>query len=191
MGDADSRIDELTDIVQEQLDDAGVPRVTVRVVHPDDDANDQMDDGTLGLFDWETWEMTINPVNFQADEVSSEDFADMADTVYHEARHAEQFYRVAQMLAGQGRTAAEIHDETGILPEVCDQAVTEPLAEGSMEALIADGWYQSVFGSGSDHRERVLTDPNASHEDYAYLPEESDAWRVGDAFQQTYLEDEE
>ncbi len=186
LGDSQSRINELTQKVQDQLNAANVPNVRVIVIHPDDDPNDQMDASTLGLFDWETWEMSINPVPFERDEVTTDQFMDMANTVYHEARHAEQFYRIAQMLAGQGKTAAEIFDETRILQEVCDQAVTEPLAPGSMEALIADGWYQSVFGSGAAHRNQVLTDPGAAHEDYLYLPEETDAWHIGDEFDLTY-----
>jgi hypothetical protein len=186
LGGSQARIDKLVAIVQTQLDNAGVPHPTIRVVRPEDDPNDQMDDGTVGLFDWETWEMTINPVPFEAEEVTEAEFADMADTIYHESRHAEQFYRIAQMLAGQDKSAQEIFDETRIRSDICDKAVGEPLAPGSMEALIADGWYQSVFGTGSEHREAVLNDPNAPQRDYQYLPEESDAWRVGDQFQKTY-----
>jgi len=109
----------------------------------------------------------------------------MADTVYHEARHAEQWYRMAQMRAGQGRTAAQIATEMGIPARIAAVAAGAPLARGSMDALIADGWYQSVYGSGSAHRERVLG-PTGTYDEYMNLPEESDAWRVGGAVTEAY-----
>ena len=54
-----------------------------------------------------------------------------------------------------------------------------------MEALSADGWYQSIYGRDSAHRERVLG-PTGTFEEYQNLPEESDAWRVGGAVTAAY-----
>jgi hypothetical protein len=64
---------------------------------------------------------------------------------------------MAQMLAGQGRTAEEISAALGGLDaETAEAAADLKLEPGSMEALIADGWYQSIFGTGAAHRERVF-----------------------------------
>jgi hypothetical protein len=99
---------------------------------------------------------------------------------------------MAQMLAGQGRTAAQIANGMGIPNRIAVEAVAHPLASGSMEALIADGWYQSVYGRGRAHRERVLR-PTGTWEEYLNLPEESDAWRLGGGITEAYnrIEDEE
>ena len=111
---------------------------------------------------------------------------------YHEVRHCEQSFRVAQMLAGEGRTAAEIaaimamnpRSEPGHRTErVIAAAIASPLAPGSMQALIAKGWFESEYGTGRAHRNRVLSDRSgsaAAHARYRNLPEEFDAFYVAD-----------
>ena len=59
-----------------------------------------------------------------------------------------------------------------------------------MDALIADGWYQSVYGTGREERRRVLGD-EGTFDEYRNLPEESDAWRVGDAVTEAYNQEDE
>jgi len=141
--------------------------------------------GDAGQFDFTVWNILLDDSVLSKETLTDAEQADMADTVYHEARHAEQWYRMAQMRAGQGRTAAQIATEMGIPARIAALAAGAPLAEGSMDALIADGWYQSVYGSGSAHRERVLG-PTGTYDEYMNLPEESDAWRVGGAVTEAY-----
>ena len=100
--------------------------------------------------------------------------ADVVDTIYHEARHAEQWFRIAQLRALQrrrGEGAAEdarlgraIAAELQIPRRIADRAVTTPprFALGSMEALVAQGWFDSMYGTGSARRERVLTELDRS-----------------------------
>jgi hypothetical protein len=142
--------------------------------------------GDAGQFDFTVWNILLDDSVLSKETLTDAEAADMADTVYHEARHAEQWYRMAQMRAGQGRTAAQIATEMGIPARIAAAATGSPLAKGSMDALIADGWYQSVYGSGSAHRERVLG-PTGTHAEYMNLPEESDAWRVGGAVTDAYI----
>ena len=100
--------------------------------------------------------------------------ADVVDTIYHEARHAEQWFRIAQLRALQRRRregAAEdarlgraIASELQIPRRIADLAVTTPprFALGSMDALIAQGWFDSVYGTGRARREHVLTELDRS-----------------------------
>src|SRR5579884_4270112 len=81
----------------------------------------------------------------------------MADTVYHEARHCQQWFMMARFRAGQGQSAQAIASELGIPANIASAAAANPLKHGSTEALEAKGWYESVYGSGSSHREKVLT----------------------------------
>ncbi len=147
--DADARVNALTSLVNERLVASGVPACLVVV-------NDLPN--LLGQFDFTTWTLEIGRPAFANDTISNEEAADAADTVYHEARHAEQWFRMAQYLAGQGRNAAFIATHMSIPAAQAAAAEADPLTRGSMEYLIADGWYQSVYGTGSADRERTLTE---------------------------------
>jgi hypothetical protein len=108
---------------------------------------------------------------------------DIANTVYHEARHAEQWFNIAQLRAGQGRTSAQIASEMGIPARIASAAVAAPIVAGTAKALIAQGWYDQIYGTGGAERNRVLT--SGTNAEYRALPEEHDAWRVGDEFDET------
>lgn len=62
-----------------------VPPITFR---PSDD---------LGSFSWGAWTVEVGNRPFRRS-LTKEQFVDLCSTVYHETRHAEQFYRVAQGL---------------------------------------------------------------------------------------------
>ena len=174
LGTKEARADAILAKVNERLTAAGVPAVG-KVI--------QDLDGDLGRFSFSLWSIRFDEAMLDSDSVADE--ADFADTVYHEARHAEQWFRMAQMRAGQGRTAAQIASEMGIPAAQAAAAFAAPLAEGSMDALIADGWYQSVYGTGREERRHALSDEGTFAE-YQNLPEESDAWRVGGATTSAY-----
>ena len=63
---------------------------------------------------------------------------------------------MAQMRAGQGRTANQIRQEMQIPQNVAQAAANAPLARGSAQALVARGFYESVYGSRSAHRENLF-----------------------------------
>jgi hypothetical protein len=146
---AEARRDRLVELVNERLVAAGVPAVTPAF---DPNANN------AGSFDFPTWRMMIGQGRLGADSISEADAKDTADTVYHEARHTEQWFRMAQLRASQGLGAAAITTELGIPARIAREARAAPLERGSMEAVIAQGWWDSVYGSGSAHREAVLTE---------------------------------
>ena len=64
----------------------------------------------------------------------------------------------AQRRAGEGEDRQADADPA----DTVEAAVKDPLPEGSMQALIAQGWFDSVYGAGSEHREAVLKELDAA-----------------------------
>jgi len=150
LGSAQARADALIAAVNERLVAAGVPELTARL-YDGESPNEQ------GSFDFSTWTMQLNRLLLDQSGLGRDDAADLANTVYHEARHSEQWFAMARLRAGQGRSAAAIATELGIPARIATEAVAAPIRPGSMEAVSASGWYESVYGSRSTHREDVLT----------------------------------
>jgi hypothetical protein len=115
--------------INARLSAAGVPQITKPVVF----------DGHLNAFSADTWTMTMS-------EIALADPKNAATTMYHEARHAEQSFRIARMLAGKKRSAAQITAEASIEATVAEQAVGQPLAPGTTEAVEAEGWHEDEVG---------------------------------------------
>ncbi|MFO7679169.1 MAG: DUF4157 domain-containing protein [Chloroflexota bacterium] len=151
--------------------------------------------GTSGEFDFQTWSLDLDSGILSKDAVSDEEANDLVDTVYHEARHSEQWFRMAQLRAGEGRTAQKIADELFIPANVAKEAANaplEPLSEPARKLLSeeqaklhdkslleAKAWYKSVYGDDAAHRGEVLGDIDNRYDDYRALAEEVDAWNVG------------
>jgi len=68
-----------------------------------------------------------------------------ADTVYHEFRHCEQWYRMARFLASTGKSPADISRMMGIPIDIAQKSLNAPLltAEEKSEGKI---WYEAVYG---------------------------------------------
>ena len=160
-------------LANDQLRQAGVPAVTFTVQNMT----------ALGEFDFGTWSMTLGQAALAVANPTQAQLDDIANTVYHEARHAEQWFNMAQLRAGQGRTAAEIAAEMFIPAHIAAAAVADPIAPGSAKALIAQNWYDGIYGAGRANRNRVLN--SGTNAEYRALPEEHDAWRVGDELDDT------
>jgi hypothetical protein len=147
------RATELVRLVNVHLEAAKVPPVGLA---PEENGNN------AGSFSFRTWTMNVGLQALAGDQLTRDEAAEIVDTIYHEARHAEQWFRMAQLRAGQGRTAAQIASELEIEIRIARLACAAPLARGSMQALIAQGWYDSVYGPGAAHRDRTLTELDAS-----------------------------
>ncbi len=173
----DERAEAILVRVNERLVAAGVP-VVDKVVQA-------LDPHTFGLFAFTVWSIRINEALLTNTTLTTAQAADLASTMYHEARHAEQWYRMAQLMAGQGSSSADIASRMSIPNRIAVMAFFDPIAEDSAEAVIADGWFQSVYGTGSVFRRHALG-ATGSYEDYRSLPEETDAWRVGTSVSEAY-----
>ncbi len=148
-----------------RLKDAGVPECVIDV--------QDLAIGLNGNFDFTTWSIVVNKKPLEKDTVTTAELTDMADTMYHEARHCEQWFRIARWLAGtKGKKAKDISTEMGIPENIAKKAVANPLKTSSALAskfaskstlamekkMLAEAaaWYENIYGTGHDTRNAVL-----------------------------------
>ncbi len=128
--------------------------------------------GASGQFDFTTWTLQIDSGLVSKASVTDDDMADVADTVYHEARHAEQWWRMARLQAGKGVKADDVKKGMFIPADVAKKATSNPLkatgsfgrafmskekiAEEDQELQEAEAWYKNIYGSGAANRNAVL-----------------------------------
>ncbi len=94
---------------------------------------------TNGDFSSSTWTMRINTTIISKDSATESELARLSNTFYHEARHAEQVFRVARWMAGVGRSASAIAQHLGIPGRIANAAKAEPLEPiGILDALLGD-----------------------------------------------------
>lgn len=151
--------------------------------------------GTNGEFNFQTWRLDINKKLVEKANPTVDEMANLVDVIYHEARHSEQWYKIARLRAGEGRTAKQIKDELYIPAKVAQAAAAKPLKPVSIWTRMfrsrqyverqdqsiaeAKAWYKSIYGKGRKHRDEVLNDLSNRYADYRALAEEADAWKVG------------
>lgn len=162
----------IVDHINKQLKAAGVPEVTINL---------QDLGGDSGRFSFSNWFIRLDNAFLSKASHTQAELDDFANTIIHESRHAEQWYNMAQRLAGEGKTAAEIETSMSIPQRIAKAAFADPIKSNTAKSLVVKGMYESVYGSGKAHRSTVLG-PTGTYADYKNLPEESDAWRVGDEF---------
>jgi hypothetical protein len=177
---ASDRGDALIAALNAQLSYEGIPGV-------------QYQTGSLGQgnasFDFTTWYMNVDGASLEPEQTESftqEQMAEMLQVIYHEGRHAEQWFRMARMRAGLGETADQLTSAMTIPSWVADLAAADPIVQSDAETHEAEQWNDSVYGDGSQHREDTLGDIDNRYDDYRNLPEESDAWGVEPSVQQEY-----
>lgn len=144
--------------------------------------------GLGGVFQWQPWAIGVDDSDIAWDpsittvgqlDVSS--LVSVVGTVWHEARHAEQFWLMARMLGGKGMTGTQINAHTGIKLSVANKAAAIPLKKASSDirsfmeffglgqlvdindamAAMAQKWYDINFGvhkSFTDMREQLNVD---------------------------------
>jgi len=143
------RAEGLGDAAGDELKAVGVPETGVVVK--------DMGPSRNGELDFQPWNLNLNEKRFETPTVTKDQMAGMADTVYHESRHAEQWHRMARMLAGQGKSGEEIAKQTYIRKDVCEDAAKKPLKGSGQEAKEGQEWLDSVYGAKAAHRNTVLT----------------------------------
>jgi len=153
LGTPEARINALVAKVNEYLANAGVPPCAAIISGAA---------GNLGQFEFATWSLDIGRPAFTAAAPTEAQKADMADTIYHESRHAEQWFNMAQLQASQNKNTAQLSRDMGIPVNIAALAVASPLQDGSVNAMIAQGWNDSVYGPRAAHRNAVLNELTAS-----------------------------
>lgn len=104
----------------------------------------------------------------------------LANAAYHETRHAEQWFLMAQREAAGGASPANIVTSLGVPQSIADAAAANPLNAPSAQQNLADACHQSVYGANGSYRNDVLNNIQSRYGEYRALPEEQDAWAAGD-----------
>jgi|KBSMisStaDraftv2_1062788.scaffolds.fasta_scaffold167304_2 uncharacterized Zn-binding protein involved in type VI secretion len=140
---------------------------------------------TWGQLDFANWQVQVNQAMLQGP-MTEDRFANVTNTIYHETRHGEQWWNVAQHQAANGTPANTIASNMGIPQSVATAAASNPAPTGTSQGAMGEAVNDSVYGSRSAYRESVLSDPTNQYQEYRALPEEEDAWRQGDAAEQAF-----
>jgi hypothetical protein len=134
--------------VNEELAAIGVPPVKVVMFNQTPNAAE---------FDAAGWTMVLNPDMFSPrrhatlmGDLNADEAANIAMTVVHEARHAEQRFRIARLQAGEGKAAEGEMDE-----EAAAAAAAAPLRGGGLQVREAREWRENEFGEDATYREAV------------------------------------
>lgn len=167
--------------------------------------------GNYGQFEFATWQLKLDTALGMGGGVYGNDrvkqVAELGDTITHECRHCEQWFRMGRLLRdrlraeGRMADAREITNRLGIDRTAAGQIAAAPALAGA-ELVEAEAWYESVYGSQASFRETTFATPtlrstNAApgqqYQASAFaryqrgLAEEEDAHQTGQEIQRRYL----
>lgn len=127
-----------------------VPNVDLKV--------DKVGDRADAVFVKEDWQMTVDRGTMSSPTVDDATMALSASNVYHEARHAEQAFLVARLLAGRKLKADEIVDTFEIRADIAAKATRQPLKAPGRERTLAKRVLASEAGAGHTHNVKLFED---------------------------------
>jgi hypothetical protein len=166
--------------------------------------------GLSGQFDFGPWTLQVDEGMAMGKVTESHipKVAELGDTITHEARHCEQWFRMARYLAAERRakgmlvTGLELGNRLGIRSAQATQAAAAAPALTREESQEAQEWYESVYGSQSSFRSQTYrtnlrstgTGTGGDWQISQYtryqraLAEEEDAWNTGTELQRLFLQ---
>lgn len=159
-----------------------VARLAIYGVHaPALDVRNLDAQGLNGQFDYQPWTLQVNetlaadipptaPANPAEDlRLRRMAIAQFADTITHEARHCEQWFRMARLIAEQFRAkgmlvtakvvAGKLRPSSEYAANVNEPAIGTAITYSALNPLSAleksevESWFESVYGSGGSSRE--------------------------------------
>lgn len=128
----DKALEIINELLNKRLEALKIPIIEPKVVD---------DLGSRGAFNAADWQMKLDRLQFKPGRLH--DLRDTTATIYHEGRHAEQDFRIGQMLAKKGKDAKAINAATGLREDIAQKAVDAKDDMTPMQALIAQGWFDS------------------------------------------------
>ena len=139
------RIEQLQTLANEQLSKTGVPVMSLRSL-PLNAGTDSCSGHSYGYFAADNWNMVLASEDVNVRNLKSADAGEMADTLYHESRHAEQSYLVARLEAANlqksGMTTDQqidaIAKKAEVKRSVAAQAQKNPLPNNAPEHACAE-----------------------------------------------------
>lgn len=147
--DKNARAKGLGDAANAELSAASVPGTGMKV------ENLGTRDGEL---QFQTWDLALGEAKFSQPTLTDDDAAAVSNTVYHEARHAEQWHRMARIQAGKGQTAEQIATDMFLPKKVAEDAAGKALKGDTKEAKEGAQWLESVYGTNAAARNTTLGD---------------------------------
>ena len=125
-----------------------------------------------GAFSRTTWNIEINPGKFspragvtEVGQLTLDEARDVADTIFHESRHSEQYFRIARVQAGRAgpkvtadKAAKQIADDMSIPLDVAKAAVKAPLKSGVDDAELiteASDWESITVGRHGEYKGNI------------------------------------
>jgi peptidoglycan hydrolase-like protein with peptidoglycan-binding domain len=171
------RLDRLMAAAIQELTELGVPQPSYSF-----DAN-LSGSSTLAEFRSNNqWHVAVNPDQFQpayVERLNEQQLGEVANTIYHESRHAELTFREARAQAGLGQTAAQLVASMSIPQYIADYAVTTAITQSTADGATDEALtgYDSFYGSGAATTAGVYA--SGQYDPYRRLPEESDAFETG------------
>lgn len=175
----------LINAVNKQLRMAGVPEVT---------SSEDISSDSNAVFDFQKWEIVFGSPLIGSSTLTS--FRLGVNTVYHEARHCEQWYCMIQGVAAgilnkevrhridssdAGAIAAGLWVPQNIVARAMQNSNYQPNSDKEVLA-----WWNSVYASQGGIRGRKLAHINERYDAYRHLPEEVDAWALGDGVEEKF-----
>jgi peptidoglycan hydrolase-like protein with peptidoglycan-binding domain len=135
--DPDEQLAALAAASNAQLAEVGVPYVPI-------DFGDAH--GNWAEFDWSTWSVAVDRTMYvNAQEAGNA--AENMDTIYHESRHAEQWWTIARLMAGlYEMDGAAINAQTSLKQDIADAAVQDPILQSNAQTDAALAWYNQTYG---------------------------------------------
>jgi hypothetical protein len=138
-----------------ELGELGIPDVQV--------VTSKVDIPAAGQFFAEDWKVVLNPKHFSyrgattMGELTTDEIAIIASTIAHEARHAEQHFRMARLDAAEGKDPAA----SGLDEDAAKAAADMPLdlrdAREAKAVKEARAWRSSRYGEDAIYREVVTS----------------------------------
>jgi hypothetical protein len=126
-----------------------------------------------GTFSRVTWTITINTAKFSSrtgvskvSDLTLDEAAEIADTIYHEVRHSEQYFRIARIRAAESKKkkkadiAKELEADMSIPKDVAEAAAADPLKMGKDVAYRigeAKEWESITIGLHAEYKGIVNT----------------------------------
>ena len=149
------RCNRIAGVVNQALTQNNCPAPTLQVLN--------LGGGLNGQFDFGPWTLQINTtlaqtVNGESADALKRRVAQLGDTITHEARHCEQWWRMARVVAtaklqqGLKPDAEVLRQNLGIPLIVMQQAIQSGQMD-EREYSQARAWYESVYGKGAKYRE--------------------------------------
>jgi hypothetical protein len=166
------REERMEEIINKQLGKSGVNRQSVAGSPSHAPGNAQ--------YDFTSGTLEVSRAQVNSPTITANAARPLANSLYHEARHAEQWHLMARQAAGSGQSAAQITNGMGVTPAMGQSAAAKPLSGMSPQSNLAQSSYDSVYGSRGNYRGTVLGDIQNRYNEYRALPEEQDAWATGD-----------